>query len=412
MRVQRQRRQGSVTVMVSVCLIGMLSFVALSVDGGLIMDNRQRIQSAADAAALAAAEDLFLNWRSNAGLDPNGTAKAAAMANAAANGYPNPTVNIPPLSGPFAGKPGYAEVIITTTQTRYFAVVFGKSNIPISARAVAQGAWLPDKIGILVLNPTAPSSLTVTGGGNVSVLGVPFIVNSSAANGGVATGGGTITASEFDFGGNPGATGSGTWIGPINTNQSPTPDPLAYLPQPDPSTMQLQDRNGVHISNGTKTIDPGVYRGGITVSGQGTLIMNPGIYYMDGGGFSFTGQGNLVANGVMIFNAPQSNSDNISINGSGSISLTPPTSGIYAGISIFQARSASNTVYVSGNGGSTYTGTFYVAGGTLNVTGNGTNNVIGSQYITYNLTVNGNGQFAVNWDANLVSKLRILRLVE
>ena len=31
--------------------------------------------------------------------------------------------------------------------------------------------------------------------------------------------------------------------------------------------------------------------GGISVTGQGMLIMNPGIYYMEGGGFAFTGQG-------------------------------------------------------------------------------------------------------------------------
>ena len=57
-------------------------------------------------------------------------------------------------------------------------------------------------------------------------------------------------------------------------------------------------------------------------------------------------------------------------------------------------------------------GTFYVAGGTLNVTGNGGNDVLGSQYISDKLTVNGNGNFAVNWDPNLVGKTRQLGLVE
>src|SRR5262249_9563888 len=160
------------------------------------------------------------------------------------------------------------------------------------------------------------------------------------------------------------------------------------------------------------SLQPGVYKGGISVSGQGQLIMAPGIYYMDGGGFSFTGQGGLSASGVMIYNAPQSSSDRISINGSGAITLSPPTSERYTGISLFQDRTSPNTVYVAGNGSSSFSGTFYVAGGTLNVTGNGTGNVMGSQYISYDLVTGGTGSFNINWDENLVGRTRILQLVE
>ena len=308
MRKQQEKRRGSVTVMVSVCLIGLLSFVALSIDGGLFMDRKQKVQAAADAAALAAVEDLFLNWIYNKGLDPNGTAAAAAVASASANGFssPPPVVNIPPLSGPFTGLPGYAEVIITYDQQRYFSRVFGTDNVTISARAVAQGVWVAPKIGILVLNPTAPGSLTDTGGGSVSVTGAPLIVDSNSPTAITTTGGSTITATEIDVVGVPGISGGGVNAGQLNSGVQPTPDPLKYLPEPDPSTMTQQTK--VHLTNGTQTIDPGVYKGGISVTGGGqipTLIMNPGIYYMDGGGFSLSGQANLTATGVMIYNAPQ-----------------------------------------------------------------------------------------------------------
>jgi hypothetical protein len=155
-----------------------------------------------------------------------------------------------------------------------------------------------------------------------------------------------------------------------------------------------------------------VYQGGIDVTGQATLNMAPGIYIMQGGGFSFSGQGALNASGVMIVNAPQSNSDVISINGNGAINLSPPTSGTYQGISLWQVRSSTNTISVTGNGGSAISGTFYTAKGLLNVTGNGTTDVIGSQYISDLLTVNGNGTFAVNWTANATGHTRILTLVE
>jgi hypothetical protein len=268
-------------------------------------------------------------------------------------------------------------------------------------------------MGILVLNPTAPGSLTNTGGGQMTVAGVPTIVDSNSPTAATATGGGTVTSPEIDIVGVPGISGSGNWVGTVNSGQAPVPDPLAYLPEPDPSTMIVQSHNPTHVAGtNTTTLYPGVYKGGITVTGQGAVIMEPGIYYMDGGGFSFTGQGSLTAVGVMIVNAPKSNSDNIYIAGNGSINFSPPTSGLYQGIALWQVRSATNTITVSGNGGDTMSGTFYTANGTLSVSGNGTNIVIGSQYISYNLTLNGNGNFSVNWNANQVGRTRIIQLVE
>ena len=63
-------------------------------------------------------------------------------------------------------------------------------------------------------------------------------------------------------------------------------------------------------------------------------------------------------------------------------------------------------------GTSQISGTFYTAHGTLNVGGNGAQDVLGSQYISYDMKVNGGGTFNVNWDPNLVGRVRILRLVE
>jgi Flp pilus assembly protein TadG len=413
MTTNKEKRRGSVTTLVAFCLVVLLGFAALTIDGGLMVDYHQRAQAAADAAAFAAAEDLFRNWQSNQGTDPGGTAAAAAKASAAANGFPNPTVNIPPLSGLFVGQTGYVEVIVQTTQQRYFSKVFGSQAIPIAARAVARGRWQALKVGVMVLNPTAPGSLSTNGGGTMAVAGVPIIVNSTSPTAATAVGGGTLTAPEFDIAGVPGIGGSGVWNGTVLSGQPQIPDPLAYLPEPDPSTMTVQSTHPTHVAGSqTLTVYPGVYKGGITVTGQGTLNMMPGIYYMDGGGFSFTGLGALNAVGVMIVNAPKSNSDNININGNGTINFSPPTSGIYAGISLWQVRSATNTIYVSGNGTSTMSGTFYTANGTLNVSGNGANDVVGSQYISYNLTVGGNGDFAVNWNANLTARVRIIQLVE
>jgi hypothetical protein len=230
----------------------------------------------------------------------------------------------------------------------------------------------------------------------------------------VASGlGGVISAPEIDITGTPGTSGNGTFSGTIYNGQVPTPDPYAFLPEPTSSSLTLQSKNPTHIAgSNTVHLSPGVYQGGISCTGQGTVNMDPGIYYMDGGGFSFTGQGNLNASGVLIFNAPKSNSDVININGSGSINFSPLTTGAYAGFALWQARSATNTITVSGNGNSNMSGTFYTAHGTLNVSGNGNNDVIGSQYISYDLLVNGGGTFKVNWTADKTGHTRSFGLVE
>jgi uncharacterized membrane protein len=39
--------------------------VAIALDGGMMFDRRRSCHAAADAAALAAAEDLHYNWQAN-----------------------------------------------------------------------------------------------------------------------------------------------------------------------------------------------------------------------------------------------------------------------------------------------------------------------------------------------------------
>src|SRR5205085_10887198 len=110
----------------------------------------------------------------------------------------------------------------------------------------------------------------------------------------------------------------------------------------------------------TYYLTPGVYVGGLKYSGQDSVVMAPGLYYMEGGGFSFSGQGSLTGSGVMIYNAPgHGNSGGISVTGQGAINLSGMTSGIYQGITFFQERNSTVTGNVSGTGGGTnLTGTF------------------------------------------------------
>jgi len=299
-------------------------------------------------------------------------------------------------------------------QSRYFSAVIGSGTIPVTARAVARGKWEPAFVGIHVLDLHQKGSLNATGTAAVNVTGGAKVIVNSDDPSAAITNGGTITAPTINITGGASVTGGkGGFYGGVNLGTEPQPDPLRNIPQPDINSLPEQSKNKTQYSNGSHTLAPGVYHGGISISGKGSLTLLPGIYYMDGGGFSMSGQGDLYAAGVMIFNAPQSNSDTISITGSssGSIYITPPTDGLYEGLTLFQDRNATPTLTVSGGGNMYVTGTFYAANAMMKVSGGGTGHV-GSQFISRYLELGGNGALNIDYDPNQAIPRRILGLVE
>jgi hypothetical protein len=407
-----------VAVQVTVCLFPLCCVAALVIDGGMMMEARRRVQAAADSAALAAAADLYTNYGTNAGLDTGGTAKASAVATAKANGFSSSnatvTVNIPPTSGSSSGKAGYAEVIVVYNMTRGFSAILGSGTLPIQSRAVARGLWTSFGNGIILLAPTG-QSLSDSGNGSVTVNGANIVVDSSSSQAASASGNASLTATDFVITGSPGdvTSGHGMFVGGIDSGATPTVDPMNYLTAPNPSSLTVQSTSQYSVSsNKTATINPGVYVGGISVTSGASLVMNPGIYYMSGGGFSTSGNGTITGAGVMIYNAPNSTSDVVSITGNGAVNISPPTSGVYSGISIFQDRTSAAPMALSGNGSMNISGTIYAAASTMSMSGNGSYNSAGSQFLGYKLVVSGNGNLTVNWNSTATARTRSFGLVE
>jgi hypothetical protein len=241
-----------------------------------------------------------------------------------------------------------------------------------------------------------------------------IIVDSNNSQAGVITGNGSAIAPNINFSGSYSTSGSGTFQGTIKTYVAPTPDPLAILAAPNPASLTTISTSTYHISNsGTYSLQPGVYQGGIQISanGPGQVTLQPGIYYMQGGGFSISGGINVSGSGVMIYNDPSQNSDQIKLTGNGSLTLSAPTSGTYKGIAISQNRTSTAVVAVTGNGSMNITGTVYAAKAEVDVTGNGASNTIGSQYVANNMKVTGNGAVDINATGNLAPQ-RDIRIVE
>jgi hypothetical protein len=430
-----KRRRGTVAVVVALSLTALFGYVALTSDGGVLLAERQRAQATADASALAAASVLYQHYPKNSGTDPDGSASQAAFDEASHNGYTNDgtqssvTVNIPPASGPYQGKAGYVEVLVTYYQPRYFSSVFGGGALPVRARAVARGAWVVPNAGVIVLDYAGKGTLNTQGNGALTEVGGAVIVNSNDNSAALDTGNGSMTATEFDITGGYTISGGGTMTtspaaNNIYTGVHPTPDPLAYLPvpaQPPAGTMTQTSLSG----GGTQyTLTPGSYSNLPTFSNGDVVIFqqasagNDGIYYLTSGGLTSTGadlkMDPSTTGGIMIYNAGTGSGDAISITGnsSGTVNLSPLTDGPYTGIAIFQARNASETITIAGNGTFNVYGTLYAAGALLQVAGNGSVSNIHSQYVTKDLAITGNGNVKIVYDGQAVGRTRIITLVE
>jgi hypothetical protein len=404
-------RRGTALAVVGVLMVPVAGVLALVLDGGLLMQERQHAQAVADSAAQAAAITLYQNSGSISAStpDPNGQAKKIALASASANGYTNDgststvTVNIPPKSGLFVNKLNYAEVIVQNNQSRAFSAIWGSGTMAVTARSVARGLSETSSPVILLLDPTMSKALNDTANGGVNAIGGSIVVDSNNSQAGYLTGSGNVTAPNINFYGNYATSSGGKFVGTVKTGVAPTADPLASLAVPDPTTMTVRSTTNYKISSsGNYTLQPGVYQGGIAINGPspGTVTLQPGIYYMQGGGFSSSGGLNLTGSGVMIYNAPVHSSESVALTANGSLTLSPPTSGTYKGIAIFQARSATAAVDITGNGSMNLSGTIYAAGANIDLTANGGSNTIGSQIVADSMTVTGNGSVNVNSNNN------------
>jgi hypothetical protein len=376
--ISGERGQG--LILGVILLAALLGFTGLVVDGGLAYMGRRSTQNAADAAALAAAGVL-----TNSGTTAEG--RQAAEQWAEDNGYSddadtNVTVNIPPQSGPNAGASGYVEVIIEDQPRAFFMSVFGRDFWDVSSRAVARysATTVAYPIAMLSLSDTACPGFSHTGGGDIIITEASIMVNSDCDPSLTRTGAGAVSAAAINYHYQGSYSGTFTPV-PVPVTAR-VEDPFASLTPPDLTALgQSPDSGGTPTDpkqksvNGTVTLRPGVYYGGLKLTGNGTKTLEPGTYVMAGGGLEFSGSGSITGSGVMIYNTydPQQNSgkgacDSIRLTGGESFTLSGPTSGDYKDIVFWQDDACTNDFFMAG-GGTGASGIYYVPTAKIRFTG-------------------------------------------
>jgi Putative Flp pilus-assembly TadE/G-like len=440
-----QPRRGAVAAQAAICLTAVLGVMALAVDAGLNMAERRHAQSTADAAATAAASDLFKHWVANHGRDASSTGSAtlSALTIASANGYANDGTNstvsvrvsnaapVQDPQGVYGGAlpDGYAEVIVTLNQRRFFSAILGTGAVPVSARAVARAQWVKGGIGIILLNglpgyvAAVDGALTLSGSAFITLPGNVIVDDTRTKAIKVSGSAGLVAPEVFVSGGIDDSSSSGIYapsVGSttmVHTSYTPqTPDPLNYVTPPDPTSLTLRS-SSVHSASDNETLQPGLYIGGIKVQSKTGVTMNPGIYYIKDGEFTVSGGASLTANQVMVYNGPGSDGKTGKITISAStVVMSPPTSGVYEGISLFQYRSSTQPIVLSGGSDMRISGTIYGARAPVKVTGgssvNTTDTSFGSQFIVDQLELSGSSDFGIRGPGAAGKTTRFIGLVE
>jgi hypothetical protein len=436
-RFLAQNRRGKVVVLVAFLLPTVLvPILAIGVDGGLLMEDRRRLQAASDAAALAAAAQLyrdnaeFISNNSDT-LHPPNTSGAIAAAYDTLNqhGFESEDCEIRTITLPAAssnprinGKPGTIEVKVTFLQPRGFSGLWGTEKLKVATRSVSRVRNFSFGNGIILLEETDRDGLRSRGGGALLVNRGGVYVNSESDLAAETEGTGSVLAAKnFDVVG--GTLGDGFYKMPYPgaggatplTGTFPTPDPYRNMPEPSPTSFDVQkDPPHVGKSGVPIVLQPGRYTKRLDFSGGDTqVILSPGTYYLEAG-ISLTGDARLTGVGVTLYNIGSGNNGGIDFSGQGQWSITAPTSGPYEGVAFYQSRytaSETTTMNLSGNGGGGLIGLVYAPTTQVKLSGNGTQ-TIGSQFIARTLEMTGNGTFLVDFAAPKPPQPPIIELVE
>ncbi len=240
---------------------------------------------------------------------------------------------------------------------------------------------------VYILNQTASGALNISGNAVLNVEGT-LQVDSSSASAVELSGNASVNAAQtLIVGGDQTSGKAGFTQAPVTHDTGASvADPLAGLTAPTSGNS----RPAVNLSNGTITIGPGAYPS-ITVSGNAHLILTPGVYVIGTGGITISGsatvtnQTDALGDGVLIYN-----NGALTVSGSAGVNLTASSTGIYADVAIFQARTDTSAVTVSGNAMLNLNGSALYDANTQSVVTVSGNAQVAAALVVNELTLSGN----------------------
>jgi hypothetical protein len=207
----------------------------------------------------------------------------------------------------------------------------------------------------------------VLGTGGVNIPRGGIVVNSDSPLALVLTSSNNVTADQIRVIGGFQDFGLGAFIPAAESGGPPVPDPLANLPTPNnlPAPPVLRSTTPIVVT-ADQTLPPGIYST-VTVQGSAVLTLEAGVYVFRGSdGLTIEDDARVRGNGVTIYlacsgyPAPCSGSGaRFRVRESGRFLASPPTTGEYAGLSIFADPGNTRTMRLQSSRPLTLDGALY-----------------------------------------------------
>jgi len=368
--------EGSVLIFMALAMVVIVSFVGLAIDVGNLRNTKRRLQSAVDAAALAAALEVSACNGTNAcsamqtaaksALSENGFPGSTVMTGCGATPGPSLTimVNNPPCiqgaNDPNSGNTSYVEVYASESVPTYFASALGFSKFTVPARAEAKKTPNPNCIWALDSSGGNAFSVDLLASVN-SACGI--FDESSASNALSCNLFAAINASQVNVVGGVESFLCFSQTTPTTGVSVPSPaDPLANLPKPTVPACGSTTSPPYHGSPGalqivgTATLYPDqAYCGGITIMPTANVTFMPGTYVIKSvgqqGGLTIYLLSNVTGTGVTFYNlGPVGGINFVAPSVTlGGVNLSAPTSGTYSCILFFQDPQNTTGAYMIGS---------------------------------------------------------------
>jgi Flp pilus assembly protein TadG len=351
---RRRAERGSVAVIVAILLPVIVAIAGLVIDVGSWYETKAQLQNAADAAALAGAEDL-----------PGSPGSAAAAAQTYA-GYNVSGATVTSVT-PYNGDSSQIQVTVSKQASVSFASILGITGPTVTATAVAQVTQSQGSGGFIYTASTACNAISIIASGKVAT-------TSLWSNGGItAVGQGISVSGQADVANSscpfpsqltpPGPTSVSTYTG--------WPTPLPTTAQGNFPSSCSSASISITSSSWTSSNPPGIY------CTTGTISIT------NSGGMTFTGYE---------FVSESSSASAISVVSSGNLTLSGycPTSCSSGSTpqTLFYATAGGISFVNSGN--SSFTGDVFAPNGQVGLSVSGGTNTGFVEASTIALTSSGN----------------------
>lgn len=347
---------GGTLLVFALAMPALLGAVGAAVDYGTWVKERSHLQSAADAAAMAAARELSVSTFEQRRMQAvaESWAKKAFVADGAPRGL---TVAVASQDNGTS-----VQVQLRHDRKQYLSGVLAVVPGHIAATSVATLRG-QRKLCVIALDPASRQTIYLKSNSWLTARECDVHSNSASSNGVESDSGIQVTAERVCSGG--GFYGQGTFFGSRVSDCRKVEDPIADRVPPDGTGctftgMSVVDRGS---AGSRHVLSPGIYCGGLFIGGNSYATFSPGEYVIKDGPLVVDSNADVRGDGVGFYlTGPGSIFEFLS---NARISLDAPRTGALAGLLFFEDRSAPllREHSIKTNYASNMTGTVYLPRG-------------------------------------------------